>query len=272
MLPITTSVVEISCGNLNLSMKHFQNAINELKLACETMRVAAGENSQYVFQPLYRKFQYGMPTGRSLDEAMELIASKMHSAAWLHLIDKIKMDYLMTKGQYEEFKAKMNDNPQPFTPDAVGSLFMDLVKNREKNTIDGLIAFFESLSGEFKRHNSFSISTRIIIKHVCRKGLINSIKNIHYVTPFDEGSKGLRDMYRAIELLLSPNKVYATENDILEKINKHLKEDPEAIYEDELLKIKLCDNGNAHVSFRSIQIVDSLNKEISEHYPFQLPQ
>lgn len=261
-LPAVNSIVERNCGQLAAAQSHLEQAIAHLQQAGEAMRVAGGEHAQYVLQPLYRKFQYGMPTGQALLEVKDQLAKKMTEAAWLHIISHIKLDHLMTERQHLDFKAEIGQNPPPFTPDAVAEIFFNLAENRKKVAVDGLTQTFRALNFKFKSQSAFCFGRRVILSGVAKVDWCDRL----FIDTVAEGIRRLRDLQRGVNMVLYPDRRFNPEADIVAMLVNHVALHQSEILEHEYLSVKVCKNGNAHVWFSDPQVADRLNEVLAEHY------
>lgn len=261
-LPAVNGVVEHTCGALASAGKHLDQAIRHLQQAIDDLRDAGAEHAQYALLPLYRKFQYGLPTGAALDEVKELVAKNMATAAWLHLVDHIKMDFLMNEQQYQDFKNELYTDPPAFTPDVVADRFFFLAENRRQIAIDGLIQTFNALHVRFKSHNQISFGSRVILSDVASQDYRGVIR----INTHADGIRRLRDLQRGVDALLYPERRHDPARDIVSLLVAHVNQHQREPMDAEYLRVTVCKNGNAHVWFSDVQVTDRLNDVLAGHY------
>lgn len=256
------SIVERSCGQLAAAQSHLDKALHHLQQALGAMVGAGGEHAYYVFQPLYRSFQYGMPTGKALDEVKTQLTKRMNEKAWLYLCDNIKLDQLMSHQQCLDFKEELYNDPPPFTPDEVAQRFFYLAEHREEIALDGLIQTFRSLNFKFKSHDRFNVNQRVILTGITSLDYLGAMQ----VQTHSDGIRHLRDLIRGTNQIIHPGRRFDPAQDVLVRLVAHVAQYQGEPLEMDYLTIKVCKNGNAHVWFSDRQVADRINDVLANHY------
>lgn len=210
--------------------------------------------------------------GRPVDDALAAIRRGVDAAAWQHLMHESGLRSLMDAAAREKWDRSISEGDFPeLTKPNIESTFGMLYEARGDMFERGVIACFKSLSWHYKTNLPQKFGKRIVIRHL--RGSI---------TPGQWGGGGTS--------LGHPNYQRCDSLDDLERVLTVLDGKPEPDHrrgwysrligsdktteppiQSDYLSVRSFRNGNAHVTFRRLDLVERMNKIIAKHYPGALP-
>ncbi|MBN8884453.1 MAG: DUF4942 domain-containing protein [Rudaea sp.] len=156
-------------------------------------------------------------------------------------------------------KARLGGEPQmpPFTRAAVEEMFEKLYRARGEMVERGIVSLFRSLSWDYRSNSPVAFGQKLVLRNVARW--------CHLSKKYFGDGKGneLDDVLRTLSLLDGK-----PEPDYRQSVSAGIAQgilDGEAWRD--YFDLKLFRNGNAHVRFKRMDLVDRLNVIIAKHYP-----
>lgn len=178
---------------------------------------------------------------------------------WLLSFDKTGFYKLMDATAKSEFESELYNNPPEFTLENIKGTFLALFQKAEFMFKRGIVNVFKSMSKKYATNSKepFKISTKNIIENMFdQRWGSNSGLKISY-----RKEATINDIDRVIKTL---DKVSHTPRELEFLINEALGRGE--IYEDDYYSIKGFRNGNAHIKIKRKDLVDKINKLVSEYY------
>lgn len=204
---------------------------------------------------------------RLLDpEAPAEIARRVDALAWDHLMRESGLLTFMDAKAREQWRERIDKVQTPaLTRDNIAATFQELYNARGEMFERGVIACFRSLSWDYKTNNPIKFGKRIV-KYLGNYSF--------YVDRTDE----LNDLQRVL-CILDGKPEEDHRHSLVTRLNA-AKRDPRAAYgqlargelADVYMNIRWFKNGNGHITFKRLDLVDRLNAIIAKHYPDALPE
>ncbi len=175
---------------------------------------------------------------------------------WRKLMEESGNLALMDAAARQEWHESLRKDVPPLTPANIKATFEQLHHGRDDMFARGVINIFKGLSWNYKTNSPFRLDKKIIITY-----LTNS---------YSSGSaEKLSDLERAFHVLDGkPAPEYR--HSLTAQLN--LVKRDQTTLETPYMKLKWYGNGNGHITFTRLDLVEKLNKIIAAHFPFHIPQ
>lgn len=192
-----------------------------------------------------------------LDKTLRL---GIDAAAWQYLMHESGLRSLMDAKARETWDKSISDGEIPeFTEGNVRSTFKMLHDSRGDMFERGVIACFKSLAWCYKTNQPQKFGKRMVMTHLSgyhsyqRCNELDDLMRVLHVLdgkPEPDHRGGISAMLRAAGLDYSRRT---------------------GVAENAYLSIRCFKNGNGHVTFKRLDLVDKMNLIIAKHYPGALP-
>ena len=192
---------------------------------------------------------------------MEKVTKTIDQETWLYLLDATGLRNLMDAETVKKFNAQVQKEPPAMTLANVNASFKSLWEARDSTFRQGLVNVFKGLLGHYKSHDAFKIGKKVII---------NGVLSVHGGWSFyGSGKEKIADLDRIFHIIDGKEpKDHCGDAAAMENKASYGREDET---ETDYFKFKLFKNGNVHVVFKRLDLVDRANKLIAEHYGQVLP-
>jgi hypothetical protein len=173
---------------------------------------------------------------------------------WRRVIDMTRLGSLMDAKTRHEFEDQLRKEPLSFTVDNVSATLATLTGAAPITFRQGLVTAFKSASKDHRTNDAYKVGKKAIFQNMMSwSGLAYGYGRRETVC----------DLERCFAVL--DGKTYPIVNGIADKINSadRLKEDTA---ENEYFKAKWYGNGNLHLEFKRLDLVERVNRLIAEHY------
>lgn len=178
------------------------------------------------------------------------------AALWEYLLALSGMRTFMdaqAKREWSEVIDKLN-TPE-LTADVVHATFADLRSRREGFFERGVVSLFRRLSWHYKTNKPQRFGKRLILKHVIDA----------YGFASQSTCEALDDLIRACHILDKKPEPDHRQG-IYRALSAGLDRKPRE-WQDEYLHIRTFKNGNGHLTFRRLDLVEELNLILHKHHP-----
>lgn len=264
-------VKSISIENLlqqrDAILERVQGAIATLKEAQSISEVSGISDEKR-----YRNFAY-MLQGNDhyrrtdlLDEgALATIRGRMDACAWNHLMHESGLRTLMDAKARKEWDDKINEVKVPeLTAENVRATFSNLYGSRQEIFERGVINVFKGLSWDYKTNRPFAFGKRLVLTWLRNK----VTGGTRYGWPNHGACDRIDDLVRVLHVLdgkPEPDHRQGTYHQLYEE------ERTQQVIETPYLQIKSFKNGNGHLTFKRLDLVEKMNQILAKHYPAALP-
>lgn len=217
----------------------------------------------------YRDFEYMLQgndhyrrTELLNDGALEQITKRLDACAWNHLLHESGLRTLMDAKAREEWWQKIDKLEVPeLTGDNIRATFGMLYETRSDIFDRGVINVFKSLSWDYKTNRPFRFGKRIVVEY-----LRNSVSGGDGLGwPNHRKCDQLDDLIRVLSVLdgkPEPDHRQGTYH-LLYDDKKRFQRDVEHEY----MQIRSFKNGNGHITFKRLDLVEKMNRIIAKHFP-----
>jgi hypothetical protein len=195
-------------------------------------------------------------------EAFNACRAAIDATAWRYLMQESGMRSLMSASKRSEFDEQVSKSRMPeLTREAVYATFGALHESRTDMFDQGVIECFKKLSWQYKTNLPQKFGKRIIVSYLAYTYGINHSAADH-----------LDDLMRVFHVFDGkPEADYR--QGCYAQLGTAFREQaawPKS-YENDYLVVRLYRNGNGHVGFKRLDLIDSMNRIIARHYPNALP-
>lgn len=207
--------------------------------------------------------RYLMPHSGLLREDPEKTQHTLDESMWRRAFDLTGFKQLMDAQAVAEFERSLKPRPPAFTEANIRSTFIALRGESSEMFRRGVVNVFRYLSDDYKTNSNepFRIGRKIIMEYMVCSGFGTGL-HIRYGGPDDK----LNDIDRVFQTLdekkFQPNAFTTALNTALKESN---------VYECDLYRAKGFKNGNLHMEFKRLDLLDKVNEKIAEHFANTLP-
>jgi hypothetical protein len=191
-------------------------------------------------------------------EALKLSRGAVDAAAWRYLMQESGMRSLMSASKRGEFDDQVSKSLMPeLTREAVYATFGALHESRAEMFDQGVIECFKKLSWEYKTNLPQKFGKRIIVSYLTYTYGINS-------TAADR----LDDLMRVFHVLDGKPEADHRHGCYVQ-LGTAFREQtawPKS-YRNDYFELRLFRNGNGHLCFTRLELIDAMNAIIARHFP-----
>jgi hypothetical protein len=191
-------------------------------------------------------------------EALSACRAAIDATAWRYLMQESGMRSLMSASKRREFDEHVSKGRMPeLTRETVYATFGALHESRADMFDQGVIECFKKLSWVYKTNLPQKFGKRIIVSYLTYTYGINHSAADH-----------LGDLMRVFHILDGkPEADYR--QGCFAQIGIAIREQtawPKS-YQNDYFALKLFRNGNGHLCFKRLELIDAMNGIIARHYP-----
>jgi hypothetical protein len=198
---------------------------------------------------------------RSLEERAEGVRRVVDASGWLYLMRESGMQSLMDHGARESWRSKIERGEfPPLTPENIASTFEALHDARAVMFERGVIACFRHISWRYKTNQPQAFGKRLIV---------SGISEWHGTHPSPRRADELDDLMRVFYVLDGRPEPDMRQQGMNAQIGEGLRSTRSV--DNQYLSIRLYRNGNGHVTFKRLDLVDKMNRILAKHHPNALP-
>lgn len=202
--------------------------------------------------------RYLMPRGAQFTDDEHRVRCELNGSMWRRAFDLTGFKQLMDAQAVAEFEKSLSPKPPEFTEANIRSTFIDLQLSAGEMFRRGVFNVFRYLSDDYRTNASepFRIGRKVVMSWMVgpsfRRGL--SIRYGH-------SSDKLNDLDRVFQTLDSKQFQPRT----LESAMNAAFEQGE-VFESDYYRAKAFKNGNIHLEFKRLDLLDKVNEQIAEFY------
>lgn len=224
-----------------------------LRLIADARRI-----TQMATDVLAQHGRYLMPRGAVMPEDEKNVRRELDCSMWRRAFDLTGFKQLMDAQAVAEFEKSLSPAPPEFTEANMRATFIDLRLNACTMFRRGVYNVFRYLSDDYRTNASepFRIGRKVVMSWMVgpsfRRGL--SIRHGH-------SSDKLNDLDRVFQTLdgkqFQPRTLESAMNAAFEQGQ---------VFESDYYRAKAFKNGNMHVEFKRLDLLDKVNEQIAEFY------
>lgn len=210
----------------------------------------------------YREAVDQRPSGRGtyLTDAkwLEHSIASVDAALWDYLLDKSGLRSVLDAKARQEWHEEIEQNKTPpLTEENIRATFANLHSHRGEFFERGVIAVFRSLSWDYKTNKPQMFGKRIILRYLMSG----------YGGPNHSTTDSLDDLARVFHLLDGKPEPDHRTGWNRKLWGLHHGGSRPADVEDDYMRVRVFGNGNGHVTFKRLDLVDELNRILAKHHP-----
>lgn len=204
-----------------------------------------------------------MPHGAQPRESLDKVRQELDCRMWRRAMDLTGFRQLMDAEEVKRFDSSLEKTPPEFNDDNIRATFVELQLRSEEMFRRGVFNVFRGLSDAYRTNAAepFRIGTKVIMKSMVRpafrRGLCVNDSMGNYA-----GNK-VDDIDRVVKTLdgkpFSSRALECAMNVAFEK---------REVYEDEYFRAKGFMNGNMHLEFKRLDLLDKVNEQIADYYAY----
>lgn len=201
------------------------------------------------------------------DEAKIQDRQFIDARVWDSLVRSTELNHLMDKKAKDELRQQLMTDPPEFTENSAYSTIEKFASEAGMIFRRGIAEAFSTLDRRFRSHSGWKIGNRVIL---------SSAFDVwgHWNYTRDHRST-LQDIERTF-LILDGRKPVADYAGIVGEIDEHRRGDGrgarQSEIESEFYKVRIFQNGNAHLWFKRDDLVQTANRMIGEYYGEVIPE
>lgn len=269
MEDINALVPSVSITNMiNVRDGALQRIEQALRMMVEADEMVTGLGLDSVWLSLVKHMEstkydrYGGDKRDPTPEVIERLARSVDGKAWNHLLDASGLRSFMDNTSREQWSKALADGQAPaFTPDNIQATFEQLYASRGDMRERGVLDVFKRLSWDYKTNLPSRFGNRIVVR-----GVVSHYRGYGFMSFRANPLEDLERVFHVYDGRPEPDHRNGVSR-MLESANKA----GETEAEDDYIRVRWFQNGNAHVTFKRPDLVDKLNAVLVRHYPGALP-
>ncbi len=205
-----------------------------------------------------RASTYGMPSVDLFRYDIEIIMNNVDAMLWRAALLKTGLRDVMDDQAMDEFERSLDRNPPAFTIETVRATFFEKAQHADMMFRRGIVNVFRRLSDKHwsNKRDRFRVNEKVIISGVLDNWLGSRMTVNYHRRSF------LDDIDRVVMVLDGKDFVPSRLECGIEAVLK----DGGMKYNDDYYRIKCYKNGNIHLWFKRLDILEQINKLIAEYY------
>lgn len=225
---------------------------NALRLITDARRIV--EMTKEILAPHGR---YLMPSGAVFRDDEEQIRCELDRSMWRRAFDLTGFKKLMDAQAVAEFENSLSPVPPEFTEANIRATFIDLRINAGQMFRRGVFNIFRYLSDDYRTNSRepFRIGRKVIMSLMVSPSFLGGL-SIRY-----DSSDKINDLDRVFKIL--DNKQFHP-RELESLMNASFGRGD--VFSDDYYRAKAYINGNLHLEFKRLDLLDKVNEQISEFY------
>lgn len=201
--------------------------------------------------------RYLMPHNGQLRDSAERVRCELDGSMWRRAFDLTGFKLLMDSQAVAEFEKSLSPKSPEFTEATMRATFIDLRINAAAMYRRGIFNVFRYLSDDYRTNarEPFRIGQKLVMSFMVQPSFTRGLQIRH-----GSGDK-LNDLDRVFKTL--DGKPYEPRQ--LESAMNAAFQD-RGVYEDSYYRAKSFKNGNMHIEFKRLDLLEKVNEQIAEHY------
>lgn len=199
-----------------------------------------------------------VPRGMQFGECEERAIWELDAKLWRRAFDLTGFKQLMDAEAVAEFELSLSPHPPEFTEENIRSTFLDLRQTSGHMFRRGIVNVFRRLSDKYATNAAepFKVGRKAVMSYMIDSWISNKL-----IIRTGYGSDHINDIDRVIKTLDGKEfKPRQLEGDMNAAFSVR------QVFEDDYYKAKAFKNGNMHLEFKRLDLLDKLNEQIAEFY------
>lgn len=224
-----------------------------LRLIADARRI-----TQMATDVLAQHGRYLMPRGAVMPEDEQSVRRELDRSMWRRAFDLSGFKQLMDAQAVAEFEKSLSPAPPEFTDATMRATFIDLRLNASAMFRRGVYNVFRYLSDDYRTNAAepFRIGRKVVMS-----GMIDPSFRRGLCIRYGHSADKLNDLDRVFQTLdgkqFQPRTLEADMNAAFEQGQ---------VFESDYYRAKAFKNGNMHLEFKRLDLLDKVNEQIAEFY------
>ncbi|WP_164707326.1 DUF4942 domain-containing protein [Metapseudomonas otitidis] len=200
---------------------------------------------------------YLMPRGALASEDEARVRAELDTSMWRRALDLTGFKQLMDAEALAVFEKSLSPRPPEFTEGTIRATFIDLRINAVSMFQRGVVNVFRRLSDSYKTNadEPFRIGRKAVMSYMIRPSYRKGLAIAHH------GADRLNDLDRVFMTLdKQPFQARSLES----AMNAAFEE--RQIFENGYYRARAFKNGNLHIEFKRLDLLEKVNEQIAEFY------
>lgn len=203
---------------------------------------------------------YLMPRGAVMADDQAKVRSELDVSMWRRAFDLTGFKQLMDAQAVAEFEKSLYPVPPEFTEGTIRATFIDLRMNAESMFRRGVFNVFRYLSDDYRTNarEPFRIGRKVVMSYMVNSSWSGGHLRINYGS---HASDKLNDLDRVFQTLdgqvFQPHTLRSAMDLAFEQGE---------VFESSYYRAKAYKNGNLHLEFKRLDLLDKVNEQIAEFY------
>jgi hypothetical protein len=202
-----------------------------------------------------------MPRGAVMPDDQAKVRSELDVSMWHRAFDLTGFKQLMDAQAVAEFEKSLYPVPPEFTEGTIRATFIDLRLNAESMFQRGVFNVFRLLSNDYRTNarEPFRIGRKVVMSYMVGSSYkVGGHLRINYGS---HASEKLNDLDRVIQTLdgkpFQPHSLRSAMDLAFEQ---------NEVFENDYYRAKAFKNGNLHLEFKRLDLLEKVNEQIAEFY------
>lgn len=207
--------------------------------------------------------RYLIPYGAQLKEYLEKVRNELDSKMWRRAMDLTGFKQLMDTQEVDRFERSLEYSPPEFNEDNIRATFIDLQLRSADMFRRGVFNVFRWLSKAYRTNQAepFRIGDKVIMKSMVQSNFSGGLY-IQYGMN-DKAANQLNDIDRVVKTLDQQPFQSRSLESAMNAAFANLE-----VFEDSYYRARAFKNGNLHLEFKRLDLLDKVNEQIAEHYAY----
>ncbi len=279
---VQRATVETIVAHRNKALAMYEQAYDAMVIAQEARAAAANEVRQVC--PVKNSYNYHLSQEKrdhlgkievpEKDKFLTAARETIDIDVWAHIIQITDVERYMDAKAKQDFRQSLLTDPPEATVENIFATVENFILQADDIFKRGIALCFSSLDRRFKSHDGWKIGDRVIIGRVLDE---NGWWNHHW----NMGDR-IADVERIFYVLDGkpvPSNYSNLEQKIRNDRDEYRKENKvgfgqtfQSVHETDYFRVRLFQNGNAHLWFLRDDLVEQVNKLLGEYYGAPIPQ
>jgi len=244
----TRKTVEQLVREWNLAMHELKTGLAAIERAQEHLKAFDTSGSSYDLQA-FTHHEHGLDFDRK--------QKRMKAAAWRYLVDRIELKKLASIARAKEIDKQLHDRPDTLPDITMDNIFgwLESMGDQARQFLEeAVVEVYRTLRpsswNRHKTNSAFRVGRKVILTNRVRPGYHSGKFGINYY--YQDELRALDNVFH----MLAGEGLSAYRNGDL---CRAIEDAPGGIGETEFFKFKCFGNGNLHLEFKRMDLVEQLN-------------
>lgn len=248
--------IEELCGHRARALELYAQAFDLLVEAGKAVDRASPTGLFQIPETGYRGHAlFDISAGR--EEWARLMRQAVDRSVWTHLAKLTELERLMDRQAHDEFRKQLESDPPEATPENCFATIQTFLGQADNIFKRGIANVFSALDRRFRSHDGFKVGSRIVLTGASPEW--SSLTCGRH-------SETLRDVERTFCVLDGQRQPEWCDSFVRHASDATRSAPKPAEFADTYFKIRVFNNGNAHLYFLRNDLVEEVNRLLGDYY------